>query len=212
MRDLTRNRSGFIKDQRGTVVSFLLLIAPLLILSIVFIIESSSTVEATDRDLQDAVSTAARAAAHAVNPSSQAQGDPHIDADKACMVFADILKDNLGLDASFEPLDGSGLASPPDFILIVYNGQSLYGLPAQKTFSYWDGAYQEFESPGMGFPYPFAVSNTDLQPGTTGEDRTVVLDSPGVVALLRCNTRPMVMAEGKTATRWASAKVVFGGS
>jgi len=187
---------------------FLLVMLPMLVALTALSAETARIVEGSSVDLSRAAADAVRSAASAVDPASQANGDPRIDPDKAFSAFCASLKDNLGLNDELCPKTGSRLAVQPEFQLYVYNGEAKYGLPAFKGYVFQDGMLNEVELVGEGFPYTFGIDDGGIVPGGPGE-RTVTLDCPGAVAFVKGELRPVVFSKGGTAARWAAAKVVY---
>ncbi|GAF24686.1 aspartate-semialdehyde dehydrogenase [Moorella thermoacetica Y72] len=197
---------GLARDERGFASLFLVILLPLLIFLIASTGQYSRFITEADADLENAVAGAARAAASCVVERSQAEGNPRIDPDMADMVFVSVLAKNLGLDpVSLEPLPNSGLAKPPSYILVVYNGDDRYA-PAGKKYIF-DGTGLAVEDvAGAGFPQGFAVSKNDVVPGGAGT-RVTTLEMPGVVAVVTGRAKG-VMGSDTDTTRWAAARIV----
>lgn len=196
-----------IRDQRGgafTVV--LLLIIPLFIAGIMLTLEQPRMIHGADNDLQHAVAEATRAAAMCVNKTAQANGVLRIDPDRAHETFKRVLAYNLGLsDVTLEPLKGSGMSSKPSYVLVVYNGDDTY-TPGAYEYRFINGSYSDGPLPFDTLPKDFSIDVDSITYGP-GE-RTVTLDNPGCVAVIRQSILPVATQNAAEAIRWASAKVV----
>lgn len=199
----------FLRSEKGFVSVFALVLLPLFVFLIAFAAQYPRFVVQSDLGLGRAVAEAARAAASCVNKRSQAEGDPRIDPDLADQVFVSMLAKNLKLDpTTLAPLPGSGLSGFPGYVLLVYNGDDRYA-PAGRKYVF-DGANLAVEEvAGAGFPQRFAVSGDNIVPGTGGE-RTTLLETPGVVAVVAGKAKGVMGADAKT-VRWAAARIVVRG-
>jgi len=197
-------RSRIVQDEKGVTNSTMLLVfIPLLVAGILLITEHPRMLHGADIDLGQAVAEATRSAAMCVDETSQANGQPRIDPVRANQTFRRVLARNLGLnEVDLSPLPGSGMKVAPAFVLVVYNGDDAFGL-GSKEFS--DSNAAGTEIPGNGFPQEFGLAEGNIVygPGT----RSVVLDSPGCVAVVRDSIKP-IFSHDTEAVRWASAKIV----
>jgi hypothetical protein len=89
----------------------------------------------------------------------------------------------------------------PDYILVVYNGDNPF-VPAGAVYE--SGMFDGYLSGGL--PRTFLIKDPGIVPDGFG-GRTVTLDSPGCLALVRCKDRPAAAAEGTELVRYAAAKV-----
>lgn len=182
-----------LNDDRGTASLVLLLILfPLFLVGILLVTEQPRWVHGTDPDLGRSVAEAARYAAMSVDAKSQAHGDPRIDPDRAHDAFRQFVSRNVRL------------AEPYKYILVVYNGPNEFDLPETQAYV-WEGGTVETVSMG-NVDGTFAVGDFYVVPGL-GE-RSVTLDRPGCVAVVRANIKPTVGEPG-AAVRWASAQLVI---
>ncbi|QGP93392.1 hypothetical protein MGLY_28000 [Neomoorella glycerini] len=197
---------GLARDERGFVSLLLVILLPLFMYLIAGTAQYSRFITEADADMENAVAEAARAAASCVVERSQAEGDPRIDPDRADLVFVSVLARNLGLDpVTMAPLQGSGMAGTPGYVLVVYNGDDHYA-PAGKKYIF-DGTGLTVEDlAGTGFPKGFAVSKNDVDPGGAGA-RVTVLEMPGVVAVVTGRAKGVMGSDADT-TRWAAARIV----
>lgn len=195
-----------IRDERGFISLFLVILLPLLIFLIAGTAQYTRFVAQADIDLGQAVAEAARAAASCVVERSQAEGDPRIDPDRANVVFVSVLARNLGLDpVTLAPLAGSGMAEAPHYVLVVYNGDDRWA-PAAKKYVFNAAGLGVEDVPGMGFPQRFAVSKDDVIPGISGA-RVTMLETSGVVAVVTGRAKGVMGSDVET-SRWAAAKIV----
>ncbi|MGQ9826171.1 MAG: hypothetical protein ACUVSK_14525 [Desulfotomaculales bacterium] len=197
---------GYLRSEKGFVSIFMIVLLPLFAFLIAFAAQYPRFVVQSDLGLGRAVAEAARAAASCVAERSQAEGDPRIDPDRADQVFVSILAKNLGLDpTTLAPLPGSGLSGTPGYVLLVYNGDDRYA-PAGRKYVF-DGVNLAVEEmAGAGFPKRFAVSKDNVVPGSGG-DRTTLLETPGVIAVVAGKAKGVMGADVETA-RWAAARIV----
>ncbi len=197
---------GLARDERGFVSLLLVILLPLFMFLIASTAQYSRFITEADADLENAVAEAARAAASCVVERSQAEGDPRIDPDRADLVFVSVLARDLGLDpVTLVPLQGSGMAGTPGYVLVVYNGDDRYA-PAGKKYIF-DGTSLAVEDlAGEGFPQGFAVSKNDVVLGNAGA-RATTLEMPGVVAVVTGRAKGVMGSDADT-TRWAAARIV----
>ena len=207
----------WVRDERGAIwTSFLLLMIPFLMVGIILTVEHPRMVHGSDVDLGQAVSEAARAAAMRVDAASQANGTPRIDPDAAHDTFRNILARQLELDgATLAPLPGSMMRQAPSYVLLVYNGDDLYtsryvakyvcvnGAPDGGDYN--DPAYPSYEG-ATSFSQGFSISKTDVTAGSGGI--SVVLKTPGCIAVVQDGVQPVITGDPVEPIRWASARVV----
>jgi len=201
VKELTR-KNGF------AVVVLFLIVLPVMLAAVVGITEMAHTVGAADIDAQEALTVAVKAAAGCVDELSQASGEPRIDAELAREAFRKALAENLGLDSELNPLENSSYKSPPPYKLLIYNGDSKYGVTRAVLYSF-DGTSETYYYgvPGSGFPQEFSVSSGSITAGPGG-DFTVKLKSPGVIAVIEIEAEQILGDVPVVIERWASARVV----
>lgn len=203
---MKRWRHNILLNEKGFVftVAFLLFL-PLLFY---FFITSNNHAQVTlqaDLNAGQALDDAVRAAAMCVDARSQAYGDARMVPERAHEIFKTVLAINLDLDPdTLIPLKSSGLIEKPEYILVVYNGNNPYGLPAgKKYYSYIAGG---FDMVSGDLPQTFVIGS-DITIGTGGEIETT-LDSPGCIAILVGKTN--LMGKGETEfTRWRASRIVI---
>lgn len=199
-------------DERGFAAGLIFLI--LIGLLVAVLAGSVSTVQSvtvSDVDIQEAVASAAKAAAMSVSTKSQADGKPRIRSAAAHAAFRDALARNMGLDPTgLVPLSGSMYAEAPQYWLVVYNGYDDYASDGAKgACLYWfDGSVvRESSLSYTGFPVSFSVSSSGIVRGAGGTF-TVELNSPGVVALVEAEAKKIIGDVPIRAQRWAAARIV----
>lgn len=196
-----------ILDKRGNAFTVaLMLMIPVFVAGLMLTIEQPRMIHGSDNDLQHAVAEATRAAAMCVNEVAQANNVISIDPDRAHETFRRILAYNLGLsDVTMEALPSSGMSGKPSYVLVVYNGDATYA-PGATEYSFIDGNITENSLPSDGLPKKFAIDVDSIS--YDKGDRTVTLDSPGCVAVIRESIKPVATTKSVEAIRWASAKVI----
>ncbi|MBC7325082.1 MAG: hypothetical protein H5T99_07195 [Moorella sp. (in: Bacteria)] len=152
-----------------------------------------------------------KASAMMVIDSSQAAGRPKINVSSAHTAFKKELAANLGLNENtLQPLAGSAMKSAPDYVLMVYNGDSDYaifgGIKACK-YQYTGGTLTTTYPNISGFPYRFGVNASDVVPGGGGT-YNVTLDMPGAVAVINTSVRKVLGRDALSPVRYAAAKIV----
>jgi len=112
--------------KKGQVTIYFILLFTIPVIVFAAILAMSQLGIFADIKLQESVAEAVRAAALQINLGSMANGTPEVDTttNNCLHAFTSILAKNLGLDSNFNPLPGSGLASSPEVILVIYNGSS----------------------------------------------------------------------------------------
>ncbi|MGI9862539.1 hypothetical protein SDD30_14255 [Moorella naiadis] len=188
----------------------LIIILPMLLLFMVGIVTSTQVVTESDISIQEGVALAAKAAAETVNPVSQANGTPRINSDGAHNAFRYVLARNLGLDQNtLAPLANSPYATPPRYWLVVYNGDDTYSSSgAQGARIYvFDGSNAASSSlPYTGFPAYFSINSSGITTGQGGI-ATVMLPTPGVVALVEIKAKNILGQTPLITQRWAAARI-----
>lgn len=199
---------GSTRKNGFAVVALFLIVLPIMLAAMVGITEMIHTVSTADIDVQEALAAAVKAAAGSVDELSQASGEPRIDAELAREAFRKALAENLGLDSELNPLENSSYKSSPSYKLLIYNGESKYGVTRAVLYSF-DGASEtcNYGVPGSGFPQEFSVSGGGITAGPGG-DFTVKLKSPGVIAVIGIEAKQILGDAPVVIKRWASARVV----
>jgi len=197
-----------IRKNGFAVVVLFLIVLPVMLAAMVGITEIVHTVSTADIDAQEALAAAVKAAAGSVDGLSQASGEPRIDAELARETFRKALADNLGLDSNLNPLENSAYENSPSYKLLIYNGDSKYGVTRAVLYSF-DGTSETcyYGVPGSGFPQEFSVSGNNITAGRGG-DFTVKLKSPGVIAVIEIEAKQILGDVPITVERWASARIV----
>lgn len=194
---------GLIPDERGAVLTVLLMILiPLLLAGMLLSLETPRLVRNAGPDLGHAVTEATRAAAMAVDERSQANGDPRIDPDAANEMFRKVLARNLWLSESdLAPMSGSAMGAAPEYVLLIYNGDNPY-VPGGAV--YQDGTWSGYLSGEL--PRVFSVGELYITPDGSG-GRIFTLGNPGCLAVVRCKDRPVAAGGGTELVRYAVAKI-----
>lgn len=179
---------GLSNEKGAANLVLLLIMIPLFVAGILLVSEHPRWVHGADPDLGRTVAEATRFAAMSVDARSQAHGDPRIDPDRAHESFHRFLSRNVRLSQ----LDG--------YILVVHNGPNEFGFP-EATEYVWEGgnvnAADLLFSDGT-----FGVGDFYVAPGA-GE-RSVTLDGPGCVTVVRGKVTPTV-GDPAPVIRWAAA-------
>lgn len=201
--------SALIRDERGGALVVALCVILVLATLAVWRVDFGSLVTHAEADFEEGLKRAVKAAAGQVGERSQAEGDPHIVAERAHAAFRKVLADNLALDpATLYPLADSPLAGAPAYSLLIYNGDDEYAAEGCYSAYRYDADGETLSSypvAGCGRPQSFAVFDLDIAPGSGGVF-DVTLDAPGCVAVVKV---PLRAQEGDVeVVRWASAKVV----
>lgn len=204
MKELIRNEDGF-------VVIWVLLFVPIFIGITIFTLTHTQAVTGADIDLQGAINSAVTAAASQITDDSQAAGNPKIHTEWAHMAFKTELANNLGLNVvTMQPIAGSMVALPPDYILVVYNGDNAYyssGAERAIKYSFQEGVLSSGSLIVNGFPCDYALTDNNILLGLGGSV-DVSLDYPGVIAVMRIKHASVYGNEDLNIVRWGSAKVI----
>lgn len=180
-----------LNDEKGAANLVLLLVmVPLFVAGILLVSEHPRWVHGAGPDLGRTVAEATRFAAMCVDARSQAHGDPRIDPDRAHSAFQRYLSRNVRLSR----LDG--------YILVVHNGPNEFGFPEAREYVWEGGTVSVANRPFSDGA--FGVGDFYVAPGL-GE-RTVTLDGPGCMAVVRGKVTPTV-GESAPVIRWAAAKL-----
>lgn len=198
---------NILKDEKGgAIVIVFLIILPLLFVSIVYANEIQRLSAGSNINLKNTAVLSAKAAAQSVEEKSQAYGTPLIDPNKAHQNFEKILKRNLKLNDSLNPLPNSPLRGELNYYLLVCNGVNEHGLPQGVIYSYENGSLLQETITVGNLPASFGVNKRfEVVPG----DKTVQLETPGVIVIIEAGIRPVAMNVSTTATRWASARIIY---
>jgi hypothetical protein len=187
---------------------------PMLMLIITAGIEITDTVTVADVDLQESLASACKAAATQISDASQADGTPRINDARAVAAFETSLEYNLRLDSTLTPLPNTHYLSPPQFWLLIYNGDSnfAYDGASLANYYYFDGANLNTESPpaASGFPAAFYASATGVN--NSGGAYEVTLKTSGVVAVIQIEKKRVLGSVPVVAQRWAAARIVWNSS
>lgn len=202
---------GLHRDQRGFAVIWLLIFLPLLLSAAVFMVDYAQGITESDVDVQRGLEQATKAAAMMVTADSQAAGRPKINTARALVAFNKELAANLGLDVNtLAPLAGSAMKAKPDYVLVVYNGDSSYAAggaePAWK-YTFNSGVLSGGPVVAYGFPYRFGVTANDVLPGGGGTIN-VTLDMPGCVAVVSTKVVNIIGKTPLAPVRYAATKIV----
>jgi hypothetical protein len=177
-------------------------------------IEITDTVTVADIDIQENLANACKAAAIQINDASQANGAPVIkgalvDNLNAVTAFETSLAYNLRLtnDGTLTPLPNTHYLTPPKFWLLVYNGQNSYEYTCD--YYYFDGTNLNTMSISAppNFPATFYASTTGVN--TTGGAYKVILNTPGVVAVIQIEKKRVLGNVPVVTQRWAAARIVW---
>lgn len=200
-----------IRNEDGTVVVWVLLFIPLLLLFGIYGIGQTQMVTGADVDLQGAIDNAVKAAAGQITSDSQASGMPKINTVSAHDAFRAEISRNLGLNPiTLSPLPGSFLANVPEYVFIVYNGDDVFsdgGAMKAVKYSFTNGVLSSGPLIAGGLPANFTIVGNDILLGSGGEVN-ITLDQPGVIAVIKEKQAMTAGNEEIFITRWGSAKVV----
>jgi len=198
-------------NEDGFVVIWVLLFIPIFIGITIFTLTHTQVVTGADIDLQGAINSAVTAAAGQVTDDSQAAGTPKIHSARAHTAFRTELARNLGLNENtMQPLSGSMIASLPDYVFIIYNGDDTFstrGALRATKYSFQGGTLSSGSLITSGFPCSYTISDNNILLGTGGSI-DVNLDYPGVIAVMRITQASIYGNEDLNIVRWGSAKVV----
>lgn len=214
MKNLCRK---LLNDNSGLVISmFLLMLIPLSLILIVSLNEISNTSRVADKTVNYAVANAVKSAAMMVDPQSQAQGNPRIAYERAYNAFIENIKFNLMLDDEGEALSGSSVSGTINYWILIYNGDDHYKGYTNDykvvSYAYYTTDGGTFNNPRLetpnitGMPKTIYVNEnglTDIEDG-----KKVILDEPGVIAVIQVEGKPIVVNNSETITRWAYGKIV----
>jgi len=192
-----------IRDQRGFVTVLLLILIPLLLVAAVGSTETARLNSGSNIDVQGALDQAVKAAAMCVDPSSQANGDPRIDPDKAHAQFRYYLAANLKLDSSLNPVQGSRVTETPAYTFVVVNGANDY-VPEGRVYS-CDGVCSENDFV-VSLPQTFSVSD-DIYIGSGGL-RDITVKSPTCIALVKSRVKPVFTDRSDMTARWSASRII----
>lgn len=198
-----------IYDQKGNIYTIILLVLiPLFLTVFISSVELTRNVDSSKVNIQNAVTEAVKSAALSVDSSSQANGCPLIDPDIAHSNFRKILAMNLGIDeSSWTPFSGSNVSSPINYHLLVYNGSTSFGVSAGNLYEMQDGVLSSIPLVASGLPYEFGLGERTFTTPVTAVKK-ILLDKPGVIAIVEARITPLVIRTGPIAVKWASAKII----
>lgn len=215
MKNLCNN---LIKDTKGVAITaFLLLLIPLSLLFTISLNETARFSRVADKTLNYAVIDAVKSAAMMVDPESQAQGNPHIAYERAYDEFINSLFYNLSLNSYGEGNTGSSLSSAEGikFWMLVYNGDDVYHgytenfkVASYALYTNASGSLTEYITDTIvGFPRTLYVGEDGITENSENNKR-VVLNEPGVLAVVQAKGRTVLAEKEETVTRWAYGKIV----
>ncbi len=183
----------------------------MLMLIITASIEITDTVTVADVDVQENLASACKAAASQISDASQANATPRIKDANAVNAFESSLEYNLRLDSTMTPLPNTHYLSPPQFWLLIYNGDSDFASDGANLvdYYYFDGTNLNTEplSAPSGFPAVFYASTTGVN--TSGGAFEVTLNTPGVVAVIQIQKKNVLGSTPVVTQRWAAARIVW---
>ena len=186
-----------IKSEGGYVTVAFLIILPLIMMFLIVSLDHTRSVFGTDLDMQQALNDACRSAAMMVNPLSQAYNDPMVNPDKAHEAFRVILASNLNLNDDLTPRENSSVTDV-EYLLIVFNGENSYEIPAGKAYSETNPAGTEFSG-----TLPYIFTEAEL-----GVEVSIELNRPGCVAVANAKLKPIIGKQESTGVRWSSAMII----
>ncbi|MGD0620949.1 MAG: hypothetical protein ABSA82_00565 [Thermacetogeniaceae bacterium] len=200
-----------LRDQRGDALIIFLILLPMLMLIITASIEITDTVTVADIDVQENLASACKAAASQISDASQANATPRIKDANAVNAFESSLEYNLRLDNTMTPLPNTHYLNPPQFWLLIYNGDSDFASDGANLvdYYYFDGTNLNTESISApsGFPAVFYASTTGVN--TSGGAYQVTLNTPGVVAVIQIQKKNVLGDVPVVTQRWAAARIVW---
>lgn len=213
-----KNLCKLIKDTNGFAITmFLLMLIPLSLVLIISLSEIANTSRVADKTVNYAVANAVKSAAMMVDPESQAQGNPHIAYERAYEEFIKNIRYSLMLDENGNAIANSSINGTVKYWVLIYNGDDMY---KGYTEDYKVASYAYYTSEGGSFISPLSEINdtiTDMPKtiyvnnnGLTDieEGKKVILNEPGIIAVIQAEGKPIVVNKNETITRWAYGKIV----
>lgn len=210
--------SKLIKDTQGFAITmFLLMLIPLSLVLIISLSEIANTSRIADKTVNYAVANAVKSAAMMVDPESQAQGNPHIAYERAYEEFIKNVKYSLMLDENGNATPNSSIDGTVKYWVLIYNGDDMY---EGYTENYKVSSYAYYTSEGGTFANPLSEINNTItgmpktiyvnNSGLTDaeEGKKVILNEPGVIAVIQTEGKSIAMNKSETITRWAYGKIV----
>lgn len=196
-------------DAGATLPIMFLLFIPMFVLIIVGVFGITMAVGTADVDVQDAVSIACKSAALNINEAAQAEGLLRINSLAAHQEFRKMLTRNLALNENLKSINGAYLGKPK-YWFVVYNGYGTIvapeALPAHLF--YFDGnVVTETNLTYNGLPADYSVDENGIRSGIGGI-RSVHLECPGVIGLVKIQANHVIGTEPIWVVRWSAARVV----
>jgi Flp pilus assembly protein TadG len=205
-----------LRDQSGYALIAFLIIMPILIMLMIVNIEATDTVTVSDINVQDGLASACKAAAGQIIDAAQANGTPRINSANALNEFETSLEENLGLGNGSNgqimmPVTNSHFMGTPQVYFLAYNGYNDYTANGGDECDYWsitgsDATPESITTPA-GFPATFYVTDTGIN--TSSGTYKVVLNSPGVIAVITIQKVLIMGNVPVVVNRWASARIVW---
>ena len=208
-----------LRDQDGYSLIPFLIIMPVLIMLMIVSIEATDTVTVSDINVQDGLASACKAAAGQIIDTAQANGTPRIDSANALTEFETSLEENLGLGNGsngqvMAPITNSHFMGTPQTYILVYNGYNDYAANGGDECDYYSIAGSSVTPESIaaptGFPATFYISSTGIN--TSSGTYKVVLNSPGVIAVIQVQKVQIIGNVPVVVNRWASARIVWNGT
>jgi len=196
-----------INNQDGSaIVIIFIMLFPLLLITNVYFNENKRLLTGSNVILKNTVAIAAKAGAQSVDDVSQAHGLPMIDPNMAHENFRKILIRNLKLDGNMQSINGSPTVGSVDYYLLICNGANSFGLDEGIIYKHTSEGLETTVIDIGELPKTFGL-NYDFN--ITPEDKSVTLDRPGVIVIVKAQIKPVAMTVGAETIRWASAKIVM---
>ena len=203
--------SRILKNQQGIgVVIVFLILVPLLFFMMVSSITNANLLQSSDMDIQEALVMAVKGAAEQVDVTSQAEGNPLIDPQKAHEVFRGILMENLGLDNNLEPITKKYLAKSIKYSTLIYNGNknyTLFNVNNSNVNGTLNIEEKNYDGTNIELKNDIYISGINIKDTSDPGSIHIKVKEPTIIAVMQIDCKDILRGENITITRWAAAKV-----
>lgn len=156
--------------------------------------------------LKNTTVLAVKAAAQSVDETSQAHGNPMIDPDAAHENFRRILSRNLSLNNDLTPKENSIIQDEINYQLLICNGTNDLGIKQGVIYTYKNNSLTSSNLSMGELPKEFGINEDFI---INSGAKTVILETPGAIAIVEAKIKPIVTGSNKLTTRWAAAKIIY---
>jgi len=174
--------------------------------------EMPRVVHGSNVDVKKALEQAVKGAALCINEQSLVDGQTVITPSVAYEHFEQIMQLNLGLDAGWQPLEGSGIEEVIEYQFVVLNGENNSEDESGNSFSYepegyrYDNSSFGVELNSINLPMIIKIDGQSGINGLDGDYETTV-KSPSCIAWVKVKLKN-VLAEGDSmVTRWGVGRL-----